>query len=65
VNLAARLADVAAAGEVLVADTLRLVLGDQVRLEAVGEVALQGFALPQRVHRLQGFGEPAELRPGR
>ncbi|MGD9509951.1 MAG: adenylate/guanylate cyclase domain-containing protein [Geminicoccaceae bacterium] len=55
VNLAARLADRAEAGEVLVADTVRLVLGDQARLDNVGEVTLQGFAQPQRVHRLLGL----------
>jgi class 3 adenylate cyclase len=64
VNLAARLADRAEAGEVLVADTVRLVLGDQARLEDVGEVALQGFAQSQRVHRLLGIGDGVDPNAG-
>ena len=60
VNLAARLADRAGAGEVLLADAVRLALGDQIRLEALGGVALQGFAQPQSVHRLLGLDEPTE-----
>ena len=60
VNLAARLADRADAGEVLVADAVRLALGDQVRLEDVGDLALQGFARPQRAHRLHGLGDAAD-----
>lgn len=64
VNLAARLADRAESGELLVADSVRLVLGDLVLLEDVGEVALQGFARPERAHRLQGIAEGAELGAG-
>ncbi|MFO1047414.1 MAG: adenylate/guanylate cyclase domain-containing protein [Geminicoccaceae bacterium] len=64
VNLAARLADRAETGELLVADSVRLVLGDLVLLEDVGEVALQGFARPQRAHRLTGIAEGPELGTG-
>lgn len=64
VNLAARLADRAEAGELLVADGVRLVLGDLVLLEDVGDVPLQGFARPQRTHRLRGVAEGPELGTG-
>ena len=52
VNLAARLADLASAGEILVSDMVRLALGDHVRLEQMGDLRLQGFAQPQPAHRL-------------
>jgi class 3 adenylate cyclase/tetratricopeptide (TPR) repeat protein len=61
VNLAARLADIAAPGEILLSDGVRLVLGETVRLEPLGEVALQGFARTQLAHRLVGLAEPASL----
>ena len=60
VNLAARLADRAEAAEVLVADSVRLVLGDQARLDEMGLIVLQGFAQPQRVHRLRALGETTD-----
>ena len=62
--MAARLADIAAPGEILLSDGVRLVLGDMVRLEPLGEVALQGFAQGQRAHRLIGLAEPASLGGG-
>lgn len=64
VNLAARLADRAEAGEVLVADTVRLALGERARLESVGDAVLQGFAQPQRVHRLLGIADGADPDAG-
>src|SRR4051794_33617921 len=64
VNLAARLADIATPGEILLSDGVRLVLGEMVRLEPLGEVALQGFAQGQRAHRLIGLAEPASLGGG-
>ena len=64
VNLAARLADLATAGEILVSDTVRLVLGGVIRLEPRGEVALQGFAKAQPVHRLLELAETAGLDAG-
>ena len=48
----------------LVADAVRLVLGDQARLDDVGEMVLQGFVQPRRVHRLLAFGEAADHGAG-
>lgn len=74
VNLAARLADRAAPGELLIADPVRLALAAPARLEDLGPVVLEGVDRPIRVHRLVGLrptpavdtdaivGRAAELR---
>ena len=61
VNLAARLADLAGPGELLVADSIRLAIGSAGRFEYLGERRLQGIADPVRVHQLLGLGEPEEV----
>ncbi len=53
-NLAARLSDAAAAGEILVSARVHGELNDGYRMEAVGEVALKGFHQAQMVYRLVG-----------
>lgn len=61
VNFAARLTELAGAGEILVSDAIRLALGSRARLEGLGEVAIRGMAQPVRAHRLLGLAEaPAE-----
>ncbi len=52
VNLAARLADRAAPGELLIADPVRLALAMPAQLEDLGPLALEGIDRPIRVHRL-------------
>ena len=58
-NLAARLSDAAAAGEILVSARVCGELGDVYRMEAVGELALKGFHQAQMVYRLVGVAAPA------
>ena len=57
-NLAARLTDMAGAGETLVSDAVRRALADRMDGESVGEVALKGIERPVRVWRLLGLHEP-------
>lgn len=51
-NLAARLSDAAAPGEILVSARVCSELGDSVRMEPVGEISLKGFHQAQSVYRL-------------
>ena len=51
-NLAARLSDAAAPGEILVSARVRAALGDDGPTEAVGTVSLKGFHQPQDVFRV-------------
>ena len=51
-NLAARLSDAAAGGEILITNHVRAELGDDLRTEPVGELTLKGFAQPQPAYRL-------------
>lgn len=51
-NLAARLSDAAAAGEILVTERVRGELCGSIRTEPVGELQLKGFSHPQRAYRL-------------
>lgn len=51
-NLAARLSDAAAGGEILITTRVHAELRDGVRTEPVGELALKGFAQPQLAFRL-------------
>ncbi|MFZ1426692.1 MAG: adenylate/guanylate cyclase domain-containing protein, partial [Geminicoccaceae bacterium] len=55
VNLAARLADRAASGELLIADAVRLALAVPAQLEDLGPISLEGIDRPIRVHRLVGL----------
>jgi class 3 adenylate cyclase len=61
VNFAARLTGLAGAGEILVPDAIRLMLGGRARLEDRGEASIRGMAAPVRIYRLLALGEaPAE-----
>ncbi len=67
VNAAARIADHADAGEILISETAKGVLGEatKVELEDRGEVELKGFPRPMRLHRVSWEEEaigPAGLR---
>ena len=53
-NLAARLQNEAAAGEVLIAETTARIIGAQFRLEALAMRSLKGFAAPVPVYRVLG-----------
>jgi class 3 adenylate cyclase/tetratricopeptide (TPR) repeat protein len=60
VNAAKRIADQAAAGEILISETAKGVLGEAttVQLEDCGEVELKGFPRPMRLHRVSWEEEP-------
>jgi adenylate cyclase len=51
VNLAARIAGQAGAGQVLVTDEVVAAGSGAVRFEALGPVRLKGFTRPVRLHR--------------
>ena len=51
-NLAARLSDAAAPGEILITALVKADLGDTLRTEPAGELALKGFQQPQAAFRL-------------
>jgi class 3 adenylate cyclase len=53
VNLAARLASQAGAGEVIIDDTTLAALGPEFRVESLGEIAIRGFSTPQVAYRLE------------
>lgn len=53
-NLAARLSDAAAPGEILISARVRNELGEAVETELAGELTLKGFSQPQSVYRLLG-----------
>ena len=63
VNLASRLTDKAATGEILISDSVHRALAERVDCSEVGELAIKGFAKPVRAWRLRAFREPA--RSGR
>ncbi len=65
VTAAARIADHASAGEILVSDSLKGVLGPAtaVDLEDRGEVSLRGFPDPWRLHAVRWQQEAAGLGP--
>ena len=58
-NLAARLSAAAAAGEVLVSSRVYSELGEDYRMEPIGEMSLKGFHQAQLVYRLLGTAQPA------
>ncbi|MEH2501074.1 class 3 adenylate cyclase/tetratricopeptide (TPR) repeat protein [Bradyrhizobium sp. AZCC 1678] len=63
VNLASRLKDKAAAGEIFISDSVYRALAERVDCSEVGELAIKGLAKPVRAWRLRAFREPA--RSGR
>jgi adenylate cyclase len=58
-NLASRLADEAAAGEILIAQRLYAEVEDAVDVESAGEFALKGFQRPVPAFNVVGMREPA------
>ena len=63
VNLASRLTDRAASGEILISDAVHRALGDRLECAAIGELAVKGFAKPVRAWQLLGLSE--STRPSR
>ena len=63
VNLAARLTDSAAAGEILVSDGVLRALGSKLQCDDVGELVVKGFAVPVRAFRLEGYNADANTTP--
>ena len=63
-NLASRLADEAAAGQILIAQRLYAEVEDEVEVESVGEFALKGFQRPITAFNAVAVREPATVRAG-
>jgi class 3 adenylate cyclase/tetratricopeptide (TPR) repeat protein len=63
VNLASRLADAAAAGEIFVSDRLWQMQCDRLEGGDAGMLQIDGFAESVRAWRLAGFGERPHSRP--
>ena len=63
VNLASRLTDEAAAGEILISDAVHRALAERVDCSAIGELAIKGLAKPVKAWRLRALREP--VRSGR
>jgi class 3 adenylate cyclase/tetratricopeptide (TPR) repeat protein len=59
VNLASRLTDQAATGEILISDSVHRALAERVDCSEVGELSIKGLAKPVRAWRLRAFREPA------
>jgi adenylate cyclase len=57
-NLASRLADEAAAGQILIAQRLYAEVEDAVEVETIGEFALKGFQRPVAAFNVVGIREP-------
>jgi adenylate cyclase len=57
-NLASRLADEAAAGQILIAQRLYAEIEDAVEVESIGEFALKGFQRPVAAFNVVGIREP-------
>jgi class 3 adenylate cyclase len=53
-NLAARLCDNAAGGEILISSRVHAELGARYHVEPAGELTLKGFHQPQTAYRLYG-----------
>ncbi len=64
-NLAARLCDEAAPGEILVSGRVRLAVEQVALTEPVGDVALRGFQRPVAVHRVRGLKEAEVPAPSK
>jgi len=60
VNLAARLASQAGAGEVIIDETTLAALGPEFRAEPLGEIAIRGFSTPQIAYRLEAASTRTE-----
>ncbi len=58
-NLASRLADEAAAGQILIAQRLYAEVEEAVEVETVGELTLRGFQRPVVAHNVLAIREPA------
>jgi class 3 adenylate cyclase len=63
VNLASRLTDSAAPGEVLVSDAVRSTLAERLECDEVGALEVKGVAEPVRAWRLLGLRAPTGLVP--
>jgi adenylate cyclase len=63
-NLASRLADEAAAGQILIAQRLYAEVEDDIEAESVGEFALKGFQRPVTAFNVVAVREPAMVRAG-
>ena len=63
VNLASRLTDKAATGEILISDSVHRALAERIDCSEVGELAIKGLAKPVKAWRLRAFRESA--RSGR
>ena len=63
VNLASRLTDLAAPGEVLVSDAVRRALAERLECDEAGALEVKGFADPVRAWRLLGLRASAGLAP--
>ena len=63
VNLASRLTDLAAPGEILVSDAVRRALAERLECDEVEALAVKGFAEPVRAWRLLGLRASAGLAP--
>ncbi|MGH2640515.1 MAG: hypothetical protein ACRDGO_02320, partial [Actinomycetota bacterium] len=57
-NLAARLADEAAAGQVLITPRLHAEVEEDVDVEPIGELTLKGFRTPIPAFNVTGVREP-------
>lgn len=62
VNLAARLTDLAKAGETAISDDVHRAVAAQVEVEPLGDVAIKGLASPQRVWKLRALHSAAAAR---
>ncbi|MET0733976.1 MAG: adenylate/guanylate cyclase domain-containing protein [Casimicrobiaceae bacterium] len=62
VNLAARLTDLAAAGETTISDDVYRAVAARVDVVAVGEVAIRGLATRQRLWKLRALRTPGGAR---
>jgi class 3 adenylate cyclase/tetratricopeptide (TPR) repeat protein len=62
VNLASRLTDQAATGEILISDSVHRALAERIDCSDAGDLVIQGFARPVRAWRLRGLREPARSR---
>ena len=58
-NLAARLADEATAGQVLIAQSLHAEVDEDVEVEPIGELTLKGFRRPIPAFNVIAVREPA------
>ncbi|ANY81304.1 hypothetical protein BB934_26340 [Microvirga ossetica] len=63
VNLASRLTDEAAAGEILISDAVHRALAERVDCSEIGVLAIKGLAKPVKAWRLRALREP--VRSGR